>query len=55
MTANPEVTAGQIAEAVGVSRRQIESNISKLKTLGLVVRIGARKSGRWVVKQTYLR
>lgn len=51
MVANPEVTAGELAEIIGITKRQIEVNISKLKTLGMVERAGARKSGRWVVKQ----
>jgi ATP-dependent DNA helicase RecG len=51
MITNHEVTAEQIAEAIGITKRQIEANISKLKTLGIVERIGARKKGRWVVKR----
>lgn len=52
MAATPEITADQIAEAVGVTKRQVESNISKLKSMGVIERIGARKSGRWVIKQS---
>lgn len=52
MASNPEITAGQLAEIVGVTKRQVESNISKLKILGVIERVGARKSGRWVVKQS---
>ena len=51
MIANPEIITEQIAEAIGITKRQIEANISKLKTLGIVERIGARKNGRGVVKQ----
>jgi len=51
MIANPEVTAEQIAESIGITKRQIEANISKLRTLGIVERMGARKNGRWVVRQ----
>ncbi|GHS87054.1 hypothetical protein AGMMS49957_06260 [Synergistales bacterium] len=50
MAANPEITATQIVESIGVTKRQVESNISKLKSLGIVERKGARKNGRWVVK-----
>ena len=45
MAANPEITAEQIATAIRVTKRQVESNISKLKVLGIVIREGARKSG----------
>jgi ATP-dependent DNA helicase RecG len=51
MITNPEIITEQIAEAVGITKRQIEANISKLKALGIVERIGARKKGRWVVKR----
>jgi ATP-dependent DNA helicase RecG len=51
MITNPEITAEQIAESIGITKRQIEANISKLKASGIVERIGARKKGRWVVKQ----
>jgi ATP-dependent DNA helicase RecG len=51
MIANLEVTAEQIAETIGITKRQIEANISKLKALGIVERKGARKKGRWVIKQ----
>ena len=43
MIANMETTAEQIAETIGITKRQIEANISKLKALGIVERIGARQ------------
>jgi len=51
MISNPEITAEQIAESVGITKRQIEANISKLKALGIVERIGSRKIGRWVIRR----
>ena len=51
MAVDPEVTVVRIAEAIGISKRQIETNISNLKALGIVERTGSRKSGRWIVKQ----
>jgi len=51
MISDPEVTAEQIAETIGISKRQIEANISKLKILGIVERTGSCKKGRWVVRQ----
>jgi len=50
MVAKPDITAGELAEIVGVTKRQIESSISKLKALGVVERIGSRKGGHWSVK-----
>ena len=49
MAANPEITAGQIAESIGITKRQIELSISKLKALGIIKRKGARKNGLWIV------
>jgi ATP-dependent DNA helicase RecG len=51
MVKNPEVTTGQISKEIGLSKRRVESNISKLKHLGIVERIGSRKIGRWAVNQ----
>ncbi|MFP3155515.1 winged helix-turn-helix transcriptional regulator [Lachnospiraceae bacterium ZAX-1] len=36
MIEKPEITAGQIAENIGITKRQVESNISKLKAFGLI-------------------
>ena len=43
-------TAEKLAEAIGITKRRIEANISKLKDLGIIERIGADKNGYWVVK-----
>jgi ATP-dependent DNA helicase RecG len=52
MLVNSKVTMEQIAENVGISKRQVESIISDLKSKGLVGRVGARKNGQWIVKQS---
>ena len=51
MAENATITAQQIADVVGLTKRRVESNISQLKNAGLVEREGARKNGSWVVKQ----
>ena len=51
MKSNPSITTKQIADALGVNSRNVESNIRALKKAGIVEREGARKTGRWVVKQ----
>ena len=38
-----------IAQAVGITSRNVQVNIQSLKALGLVKRVGAAKSGHWVV------
>jgi ATP-dependent DNA helicase RecG len=52
MTINPSISAAQIAREIGISSRRVEANISQLKKTGLVEREGAKRSGRWIVKQS---
>ena len=49
MVANQFITAEQIATEIGLSKRRVESNISKMKKDGLVEREGAKRNGRWIV------
>jgi len=49
MQHNPTITAQQLANAVGISKRRIESNISYLKQAGVIERIGPAKGGRWKI------
>ena len=49
MLENPVVTALQISEKIGLSKRRVESNISTLKKIGIVIRNGGRKDGYWEV------
>jgi len=46
---SPEAVIPQIAECLGKSQSAIERAIHKLKSEGKLTRIGAKKSGRWVV------
>ncbi len=43
------VSAPQLSKEVGISKRKIEENISKLKKKGLIKRIGPAKGGHWEV------
>ena len=45
----PAATAVQIAEALGLSSRQVERIIASLKQNGLIRRIGPNKGGHWEV------
>jgi len=47
---NPQISAKQLALQVGISQRKIEENLAKLKSKGVIDRIGPAKGGRWVVK-----
>ena len=44
-----EISTRDLAEKVGISQRKIKENISKLKSLGLLKRIGPAKGGHWQV------
>jgi ATP-dependent DNA helicase RecG len=46
---NPDVKAQELADALGITRRRVESNIRKLKAIGLIESEGAKKNGRWIV------
>jgi predicted HTH transcriptional regulator len=46
---NPYVTIEELAACVGISGRKIRENIKKLKTKGLINRIGPDKGGHWEV------
>lgn len=47
---NPRITAQGIADTMGKSKRQIERIIASLKACQKLERVGASKSGYWVVK-----
>jgi predicted HTH transcriptional regulator len=41
------MTQAELAEALQVSRRQIQLSIMKLVDLGLITRDGSKKTGYW--------
>jgi predicted HTH transcriptional regulator len=47
---NPDSTQDEIAAATGKSLRSVKSKIAALKEKGMLERKGARKNGRWIVK-----
>ena len=48
---NPEITMAGISKTSGLSKRQVERRIQKLKESGVVTRDGSTKSGRWIVSE----
>ncbi len=44
---NPYVTQEELAEIVGIARKNIIANMKKLQENGLIKRIGADKNGHW--------
>ena len=46
---NPNVSAKDLSDIIGISQRKIEENISKLKKKGLLKRIGSPRGGYWEI------
>lgn len=44
---NPEASAANVAETIGLSSRQVERILASLKQKGVIVRTGSNKIGRW--------
>ena len=44
-------TAGEVSKALGVSDRTVERTLASLKADGLIVREGAKKTGRWTMSE----
>ncbi|MCL2009760.1 MAG: winged helix-turn-helix transcriptional regulator [Synergistaceae bacterium] len=49
MAETPTITAQRIADAIGITKRRVESNIRAMKKAGLIERVGSDKAGSWVV------
>jgi ATP-dependent DNA helicase RecG len=45
----PSITQQKISEAVGISRRNIIANMTKLKKAGVLKRIGTDRKGYWMI------
>jgi len=45
----PGHNANEISKLIGLSERQVKTYITKLKQLGLIVRVGSNKTGYWRV------
>ncbi|MCX5796838.1 MAG: winged helix-turn-helix transcriptional regulator [Elusimicrobia bacterium] len=48
-TANPRITAKELAIILGISERKVRANINKLKVRALMKRVGPDKGGHWEV------
>ena len=45
------LTAAQMSEELGLTKRTIERTLSKLREKGVIVRIGSSRSGKWEIKK----
>lgn len=50
LSRNAQLSAKKMAETIGISSRNIEVNIKKLKKCGILIRHGSPKSGYWEIK-----
>jgi len=50
MRQNPKISAKVIVAEIDIAIRNVEANINILKKADLIERVGATKSGYWVVK-----
>ena len=50
MKTTPKISAKKLANEVGISTRKIEENISKLKKLDIINRVGGTR-GHWAIKE----
>lgn len=46
---NPQISAVQMAENIGLSARQIQKYLKRLQELKKIVRVGGRKMGEWKI------
>ena len=44
-----EITAEDLSDVVGINKRNIEKNLSKLQELRVIKRVGSDKSGHWEI------
>jgi len=47
--ANNNITQEELSHKIGINQRNIRNNISKLKKLNLIKRIGPDKGGHWEI------
>jgi predicted HTH transcriptional regulator len=51
MVKNPGITAQMLSSEIGITERNVRTNITKLRKAGLVDRVGADKNGGWIIKE----
>ena len=49
LASNPSLSAGDIAEQIGLTKRGVEKQLKKFRNLGIITRIGSDKTGYWEI------
>ena len=47
---NPEITIQELSDSIQKSKSTLKRYISKMKSMGILLREGADKNGRWIVR-----
>ncbi|OWV17674.1 hypothetical protein B7990_09275 [Fibrobacter sp. UWB4] len=54
MSKNPNVTQAELASILKYQRSSVSESMSKLQALGILKRVGSKKTGHWeIVKEDY--
>ena len=48
---NPSITRKEMAEKIGISDDGIKYNLSKLKQMNILTRVGSDRSGTWKISK----
>jgi ATP-dependent DNA helicase RecG len=48
---NNKISASEMAEKIGISKRKVLENIKKLKDTGILQRAGSPKAGLWLINE----
>jgi ATP-dependent DNA helicase RecG len=51
MKKQPKISSADLSNKINISSRKIETNIAKLKNMGIIERIGPDKGGYWKINQ----
>jgi len=50
IAANPHITINELSDQVGVGTTAVENNLKKLKSKGMIERVGSARGGTWWIK-----
>ena len=51
LNSNPSMTAKDLTDLIGITKRAVEKQLKKLRELNVLTRKGSAKSGLWVINR----
>ena len=51
LDADPTLSASEIADRIGISKRGVEKQLKKFKDLGILTRSGNNRNGTWIINK----